>query len=108
MAVRFAATWRVRPGRSEDFLKLAKDWRPIAKRFKMKNEQLLQVAAGNAELPFNTAIYTCEFEKGVDYGAWLDSGNEDAGMQEWQARAFADDAPAELVSTGILTEVPGF
>ncbi len=74
----------------------------------MKSEQLLQVAAGNTEFPLNTMIYTCEFAKGVDYGAWLDGGNDDAGMQQWQARAFAEDSPAELVSTGILTEVAGF
>ena len=108
MAVRMAATWRVHPGRQEDFVKLANDWKPIAERYKMRNQQLLQVAAGNAEMPFNTVIYTAEFDKGVDYGAWLDGQGNDPGMQEWLAKAFGEGSPAELVASTILNEVPGF
>ena len=108
MGVRIGATWRVHPGRHEDFVKLANDWKPIGARFKMKNQQLFQVAAGNAEMPFNTMIFTAEFDKGADYGAWLDGSAADEGMQSWLARALGKDAPADLVSTAILNQVPGF
>jgi hypothetical protein len=103
-----AATWRVHPGRQEDFVKLANDWKPIGERFKMNNQQLLQVAAGNAEMPFNTVIYTAEFAKGTDYGAWLDSQGTDPGIQEWFAKALGENGPADLVASTIMTEVRGF
>ena len=94
MAVRMAATWRVHPGRQEDFVKLASDWKPIGERFKMNNQQLLQVAAGNAEMPFNTVIYTAEFAKGTDYGAWLDPRQNDPA----RLTALLRSAPSERLT----------
>lgn len=108
MAVRIAATWKIHSGQQEAFVKLASAWRPLGERFKMRNQQLLQVAAGGVEMPFNTMTYTGEFENGAAYGSWLDAQESDPGIQEWFAKALAKDAPANLIAMEILIEVPGF
>lgn len=108
MSVRIAATWRIHPGQQEAFVKLASTWKPIGERFHIRNQQLLQVAAGGVEMPLNTMTYTGEFPSGAEYGAWLDAQSGDAEIQGWFAKALAKDAPADLIATEILTEVPGF
>jgi len=96
--------WRLRPGRLEDFIKIAGRADKILKKFGATTRTLNNVVAGDQA---GTALYIIECTDMKAFGALQDRMQTD---QEWQAfirEVYSDPNPtADLVGSSLYTEVP--
>lgn len=101
MAVVAVTSWRIHPGRGQDFLSTVSAAKKIHERL---GGRVRVVQAGPGPRPL-TVAYIIEVDDMVKYGEFVEKLNSDA---EWQTlwTAAQSNPSAELVEQGIAQDLP--
>ena len=101
MALAQVATWRPRPGRYEDFIKVCNQARKLHQGLGAQ-VRIWQAQVGNNA---GAVIYVIHQANGGTYGQFIDKLNGDTGWQQLVA-SFQKDPPAEQEQSNLLQELP--
>jgi hypothetical protein len=104
-AVKAVYGFRIKPGRFEDWRAMSREGEKLATRM---GAGLLRSMLPMASGPETTVCYsTIDFTDGESWGRFLDKTATEIESQVFVDRMFGHlDSPAELIYTGVVTEVP--
>ena len=104
-AVMLSYGFRIKPGRFEDWRALAREGDKLAERLGGHQLRHFAAMAAGPETPVWQA--SIAFDDASAWGAFQDATASDTEAQTFQERiASRPDSPAEILSVGLLTEIP--
>ena len=105
MATRGVVQFQVKPGRTEDFIAITSELKPVLERHGGKKQRLWQGIAGPGGAVFETFAWVIEFDSWADYGMYLDAVLADEDFQAGAGKLFGADAPATQTASSIENEI---